>query len=109
MSPERTFGVLSPAFRGCEVAFADYRFMDQGCTFLKDERCELFGSGVQPLECRFCHHTRRGQGDQCHAEIEADWNTPAGTALVVKWSKLTGFWERVVIPRAGMRTGVNDE
>jgi hypothetical protein len=92
-----SFGVLSPAFRGNELAFAKQLFADQGCTFLKDGLCELHATGLQPLECRFCHHDRVGQGPLCHASIEHDWNTPAGVALVVKWSKQTGFWEQVVI------------
>jgi hypothetical protein len=91
MSPDRSFGVLAPAFKGCEVSFALQRYASQGCTFLKDNRCELHGTGLQPLECRFCHHDRVGLGLKCHADLEKDWNTPAGRALVVRWSKLTGF------------------
>lgn len=97
MAPDRSFGVLSPAFKGNELAFAEQLFADQGCTFLKDGLCELFGTGLQPLECRFCHHDRPGQGPLCHAAIEKDWNTPSGIALVVKWSKQTGFWEQNVV------------
>ena len=93
MSPERTFGVLSPAFKGCEVKFAEQAYSSNGCTFLKENRCELHGTGNQPLECRFCHHDRIGLGPRCHADIEKDWNTPAGRALVVKWSNLTKFWQ----------------
>lgn len=85
MSPEFTFGVLSPAFKGCEKYFALHAYARNGCTFLKDKRCELFGTGHQPLECRFCHHERQGLGTQCHADLEKDWNTPAGQALVNKW------------------------
>ncbi|NUM43580.1 MAG: hypothetical protein HUU38_02655 [Anaerolineales bacterium] len=87
LAPERTFGVLSPAFRGCEGTFATQPFARNGCTFLKDQRCELFGTGHQPLECRFCHHTRPGLGSQCHADLESDWHTHAGQALVTKWLK----------------------
>lgn len=105
MSPDRSFGVLSPAFRGCEVDFALNLYADRGCTFLKDNRCELYGTGFQPLECRYCHHDRPGLGSQCHADIEKDWNTPAGRALVVRWSKLTGFWKRLMISKlVGNRT-----
>ena len=92
VAPELTFGVLSPAFHGSEQAFAENRYSSSGCTFLKNERCELFGTGHQPLECRFCHHDRRGLGPQCHADLEKDWNTPQGHALVVRWSKQTGLW-----------------
>ena len=96
MSPDHSFGVLSPAFKGNEVDFAQERFKSQGCTFLKEDRCELFGTGHTPLECRFCHHDRPGQGPKCHAAIEKEWNSPAGKALVVLWSKQTGFWDRKV-------------
>jgi hypothetical protein len=92
MSPDRSFGVLSPAFKGCEGSFALNLYASQGCCFLKDYLCELHGTGFQPLECRFCHHDRPGLGPRCHAELEKDWNTPAGQALVVNWSKLTGLW-----------------
>lgn len=76
MSPELTFGVLSPAFKGNEGHVALQIFAGQGCTFLKDNLCELFGTGLQPLECRFCHHTRRGLGQKCHLAIEQDWYSP---------------------------------
>ena len=99
IAPERTFGVLSPAFYGNEADFASNLYAKRGCNFLKDNRCELFGTGVQPLECRFCYHDRVGQGPQCHADLEKDWNTPAGQALVESWGRLTGLWERLAIFR----------
>ncbi len=92
MSPDLTFGVLSPAFPGCEESFVNYGL--RGCTFLHHNHCQLFGTGLQPLECRYCHHNRRGQGKQCHAALEADWHTAAGIGLVVRWSRLTHFWDR---------------
>ena len=58
MSPAFTFGVLAPAFKGCEMKFAYNEYASAGCTFLIDEQCELHGTGYQPLECRFCHHDR---------------------------------------------------
>lgn len=93
MSPELRFGVLSPAFKGCETKFAYQAYAAMGCTFLVDGKCELHGTGLQPLECRYCHHERAGMGLRCHADIEKDWNTPAGRALVVKWAKLVGFMQ----------------
>jgi hypothetical protein len=95
IAPDRSFGVLAPAFKGCEAQFAQQRYAGRGCTFLQDDLCELFGTGLQPLECRFCHHDRPGQGPHCHADLEKDWYTPDGASLVVQWSKLTGFWERI--------------
>ena len=92
VSPERRLGVLSPAFRGCERSFALNRFADRGCNFLQGDRCELHGTAYQPLECRFCHHTRPGMGPQCHADLESDWRTPAGRALVARWTRLFGLW-----------------
>jgi hypothetical protein len=91
VSPERSFVVLSPAFNGCEGSFALKQYADKGCTFLKDYRCELHGTGYQPLECRFCHHERMGEGQVCHADIEADWHTPSGQELVERWRRKTGF------------------
>ncbi len=98
MSPGRTYGVLSPAFKGNEGDFARQIFAQRGCTFLKEGLCELFDTGFEPLECRFCHHDRPGQGPKAHADIERDWNTPVGKDLIVKWSKQTGFWDRKVVP-----------
>jgi hypothetical protein len=92
MSEDRSFGVLSPAFKGCEQAFAMQLHANNGCTFLKHDRCELFGTGFEPLECRYCHHDRRGMGTKCHIDIGNDWNSADGRALVVQWSKLTNFW-----------------
>jgi hypothetical protein len=85
ISPELTFGVLSPAFKGCEKNFALQEFSRFGCNFLSNGLCELYGTGLEPLECRFCHHSRKGLGQKCHADIELDWNTPNGQTLVAKW------------------------
>lgn len=90
VAPELTFGVLSPAFKGCERSIATNQFATKGCTFFKNERCELFGTGHEPLECRFCHHTRKGLGTKCHADLEKDWKTPAGQLLVEKWIRAAG-------------------
>src|SRR5512143_3320363 len=62
MSPDRAFGVLAPAFSGCETQFAANEYAQRGCTFFKELRCELHGTGLMPLECRFCHHDRPGMG-----------------------------------------------
>ena len=95
LSPDRTFGVLSPAFKGNEANFALDLHANRGCTFLAENRCELYGSGHQPLECRFCHHDRRGLGARCHASLGRDWHTPAGQALVQRWGRLIGLWDRL--------------
>ena len=57
LSPDKTFGVLSPAFKGNEGTYALQMYSDKNCTFLNDKNlCELFGTDFEPLECRFCHH-----------------------------------------------------
>jgi hypothetical protein len=98
-SPDRSFGVLSPAFKGCEGMIATNRYASNGCTFLAGNLCGLFGSGFQPLECRFCHHTRVGQGVKCHADLEADWTQLAGRQLVRQWCRLTGIWDLLDVYR----------
>jgi hypothetical protein len=95
VSPERDFGVLSPAFQGCEGDFAIQEFSDRGCNFLVGGLCELHGTGLQPLECRFCHHERSGWGETCHADLEKDWNTHMGQQLVMKWGRLM-YLEEIV-------------
>lgn len=92
VAPDRSFGVLSPAFKGCEMNWALQHFAGNGCTFFSSGLCELYGSGLQPLECRFCHHTRQGLGRKCHADLEADWHTAAGQRLVAHWVRLVGLW-----------------
>lgn len=94
LAPERCFGVLAPAFRGCEGSYAIQEYQHNGCTFFTGGLCELHGSGHMPLECRFCHHSRVGLGAACHADIERGWNTPAAQALVARWQRITGFWKR---------------
>ena len=94
VSPEYTFGVLAPAFKGNESKIALQIFAHQGCTFLQNQRCELFGTGFQPLECCFCHHTRRGRGKQCHTALEKDWYRKEGQQLVIRWINITGLFER---------------
>ncbi|MBK9601509.1 MAG: hypothetical protein IPO36_06625 [Anaerolineales bacterium] len=95
IAPELTFGVLSPAFKGCEKFYATEQFSRNGCTFLKEDRCELYGTGHQPLECRFCHHERRGLGLKCHAALEKDWKTPDGQVLVERWIRQVGLRDRL--------------
>ena len=91
LPPDFAFGVLAPAFIGCEQNFALQEFSHLGCNFLCNGLCELHGTGLQPLECRFCHHARKGLGQKCHADIEKDWRTPKGQALVAKWLKEYGI------------------
>lgn len=94
VSPEFTFGVLSPAFKGCEMNFALEEFSRFGCNFLLGGLCELHDTGFEPLECLFCHHARKGLGTKCHADIEKDWKTPEGQALVAKWATMYGIWTK---------------
>ena len=92
VSPERDFGVLSPAFKGCEGGVALQQFARNGCNFFTDGGlCELHSIGLIPLECSYCHHDRTGLGLQCHADLEKDWKREAGRQLVYKWLKLTGI------------------
>jgi len=86
VSPDLTFGVLSPAFWGCEGHFALQSYAGNGCGFLKNGLCELHETGLEPLECAYCHHLRKGLGTLCHADIEKDWRTSAGHNLVKRWA-----------------------
>lgn len=95
VSPEHDFGVLSPAFKGCEGGIAFEEFARHKCTFLQDNLCELHGTGFQPLECRVCHHERPGVGPKCHAAILEDWKTLPGRQLVARWCRLQGLWQRL--------------
>lgn len=92
ISPEHTFGVISPAFKGCEGFFALQFYAGTGCTFLENGLCRLHETDIQPLECRFCHHSRPNLGQKCHAALEKDWNTQAGRELVILWLKAAGLW-----------------
>jgi hypothetical protein len=94
ISPDFNFGVLSPAFRGCEQNFALQEYAQFGCNFYINGLCKLYGTGFEPLECRFCHHTRKGLGLICHADIEKDWNTPEGQTLVMVWADNIGLWDK---------------
>jgi len=89
MSPDMSFGVLSPAFSGSEGCFALQAYAHNGCNFYINGLCELYGTGFEPLECRFCHHSRQGLGQKCHEDLEKDWQSVAGRALVRKWVKQT--------------------
>ena len=98
MAPELTFGVLSPAFRGCEGGFALQEYSKSGCNFLSNHLCELHGSGFQPLECRYCHHSRSGSGMECHADLENDWKTKEGQRLVMQWVEMFGIMKKYGLP-----------
>ena len=97
MAADLRFGVLSPAFRGCEGTFAFSEFSVFGCNFLSGGLCELHGTDYQPLECRFCHHLRAGQGAVCHLDLEKDWDTAAGQSLVRRWAHSPA--SRIIYPR----------
>ena len=88
LSPDHKYGVLSPAFRGCEGSIALQEYAQNGCTFFRRGLCALFHTGFEPLECRFCHHDRAGQGRVCHDALAQDWLTPAGQTLVRQWIRL---------------------
>ena len=92
VSGDLKFGVLSPAFRGCEGSFALKEFSHSGCCFLRGGLCRLHGTGHQPLECRFCHHDRQGLEQKCHEALETDWKTAAGKQLVQTWALQMGLW-----------------
>lgn len=92
VSPELDTFVLSPAFKGNECNFALQIFSKNGCTFFRNELCELFGTGLEPLECRFCHHSRKGKGRLCHLAIEKEWKTERGQSLVIKWGRMMRLW-----------------
>jgi hypothetical protein len=94
VSQEKDFRVLSPAFKGNECNFSLQIFSKNGCTFLKKGLCELYGTGIEPLECWFCHHDRVGLGVKCHLDIENEWKTPEAKRLVMRWGNLTGFWKK---------------
>ena len=96
IAPDFSFGILSPAFKGCEGGFALQEFSGYGCCFFKNGLCELHGTGFQPLECRFCHHSRQGLGQRCHNDLEQCWNTPAGRLLVERWITLVEIGIRYV-------------
>lgn len=108
VAPDRSLGVLSPAFRGSEGGFALQEHANGGCTFLRDDGCALHRTGHQPLECRFCHHDRKGQGPVCHRDVERDWKSAAGRELVARWCERRGLLEvlghhgleRIVPPKA---------
>lgn len=85
MSPDLSYGVLSPAFKGCEGFYAIQKFAKSGCNFLKEGLCELYHSPFMPLECRFCHHMSGGMGEACHNDIGDDWNSKEGQCLVRRW------------------------
>lgn len=91
VSPERDFGVLSPAFYGCEGKAALQEYSKNGCNFYSGGLCELHATGLLPLECAFCHHDRAGQGMNCHADLEKQWKHETGRQLVFKWLKLMGI------------------
>lgn len=94
IAPEHTFGVLSPAFKGNEAGLAVQMHARKGCTFLHDHLCELYDTGFQPVECRFCYHERTGSGKKCHSALEKDWYSPAGQQLVMDWMQLMNLHGR---------------
>ncbi len=101
-SPDRSFAVLAPAFRGNEAFFALAEYSVNICTFYSDGKCRIFGKPYQPIECRFCHHSRLGSGMACHEETGRDWNTAKGKRLVRQWLLICGLGFRNLESVAGI-------
>ncbi len=87
-SPDLSFGILAPAFSQNEGMFALSCFSNNFCTFFDKGSCALFGLVYRPLECRFCHHERIGQGNACHLALAHEWNTSKGKRLVQRWLRI---------------------
>lgn len=85
IDPNLDSGVLSPALKGNEGRIANILYAYNRCCFLRDNLCELHGTGLKPLECRFAHHKHMELGMQCHKDIGKEWDSPLGKALVKKW------------------------
>lgn len=85
LAPDLSYGVLSPAFIGCEGGIASKEYAYSGCNFLKEGLCELHSTVYLPLECRFCHHDRKGMGEQCHTDIGREWNCDRAKILINRW------------------------
>lgn len=99
VSPELNFGVISPAFVGCEGGIALQEFSRNGCNFFKDGLCELHPTGLLPLECSFCHHERVGQGIECHTDLEKEWKTEKGKQLVNVWLRTMGIDRKLLFSK----------
>lgn len=99
ISPEFTFAVLSPAFKGNEGGIAQKTKAYSLCTFLQNGRCELHNTDLFPLECAFCHHDRIGLGQKCHNDLELNWNTRRGQAMVLRWCEKNNYSEGIVVAR----------
>ena len=99
ISPEFTFAVLAPAFKGNEGMIAKNEKAYHSCTFLRHGRCELHDTELFPLECAFCHHDRAGLGKKCHYDIELNWNTPRGQAMVLRWCERIKYTEGLMFAR----------
>lgn len=87
-SPDISYAVLSPAFKGNEGYFSLQAYAGNNCTFLIKGKCEIFKQDFQPIECRFCHHGRMGEGPECHTAIAHDWNSSKGKRLVRQWLEM---------------------
>lgn len=94
IAPELTFGVLSPAFYGSEKNIALKEYSIFGCCFFTNGLCELHNTGLKPLECRFSHHSRPRKGSICHSDLEQNWKTSEGQALVERWIQLIGLLKK---------------
>ncbi len=99
ISPEFTFAVLSPAFFGNEGRIARNENAGHSCNFFASGLCELHNSDLLPLECAFCHHERIGLGQKCHNDIESNWNTQRGQALVLRWCEKMTYTEGMIWAR----------
>ena len=57
--------------------------------------CTLHSTGLLPLECRFCHHSRIGQGIKCHEALGAGLEIPKRTGAGFTMGTEDGAVEQV--------------
>lgn len=65
-------------------------FITGTCTFLlADNKCDLHGRGLKPIECRTGYGCGKGTAVS-RIDIAKTWDTPEGREIVALWRKLTG-------------------
>lgn len=87
---ERRTYVVCPANPGYEGRLAsDYGFEFLGCTFQKNDLCELHERGLKPTEGRAAHHER--EQPDLHGSVARYWDTDDGREVIAIWCGLVGI------------------
>ena len=82
--------MLKPALKGYEGETAPFIIATKGgCTFWKDNKCELHELKLKPLQGKLAHHSlTSSENDEICEIINESWANNKGIEVIEKWKSI---------------------